>query len=47
MKLYDLFSEIQKIDFEEFEPGECFPTVIVNKTGKRAFKGICLNIVIC
>lgn len=31
------------IDFEEFEPGECFPTVIVNKTGKRAFKGICLN----
>ena len=31
------------IDFEDFEPGECFPTVIVNKTGKRAFKGICLN----
>lgn len=31
------------IDFEEFEPGECFPTVIIKKTGKRAFKGICLN----
>ena len=31
------------IDFEEFEPGECFPTIIVNKTGKRAFKGFCLN----
>lgn len=28
------------IDFEEFEPGECFPTIIECKTGKRAFKGI-------
>lgn len=26
------------IDFEEFEPRECFPTVIVNKTGKGHLK---------
>lgn len=31
------------IDFEEFEPGECFPTLILTETGKRAFKGICLK----
>lgn len=31
------------IDFEEFEPGECFPTITCNKSGKRAFKGICLK----
>lgn len=31
------------IEFEEFEPGECFPTIRERKTGKRAFKGICLN----
>lgn len=32
-----------EIDFEDFEPGECFPTIIERKTGRRAFKGICLK----
>lgn len=32
-----------EIDFEDFEPGECLPTIIERKTGRRAFKGICLK----